>query len=134
VAYGRGEEQTASRRYFVGFGQHPGISGYMEQVSLAMSETIVSKVGNFLLGVGIGSLIGMLFAPNSGRETRDSLAQRARERSEYTKQRTTEVREGAQDLFERGKEVVTQKKKQIRAAVDAGRETYWREKSKAGTG
>lgn len=99
-----------------------------------MSETIVSKVGNFLLGVGIGSLIGMLFAPNSGRETRDSLAQWARERSEYTKQRTTEVREGAQDLFERGKEVVTQKKKQIRAAVDAGRETYWREKSKAGTG
>jgi gas vesicle protein len=99
-----------------------------------MSETIVSKVGNFLLGVGIGSLIGMLFAPNSGRETRDPLAQRARERSEYTKNGTAELGEGAQDLFERGKEVVTQKKKQIRAAVDAGRETYRREKSKPGTG
>jgi hypothetical protein len=37
----------------------------------------------------------------------------------------------AEDLVERGKRVVTQKKEQIAAAVDVGRETYQQEKSKA---
>jgi hypothetical protein len=121
VADGRGEEQTASRRYFVSFGQHPSISGYVEQVKLAMTETIVAKVGNFLVEAGIGSLVGILFAPNSGTETREFLAQKARGRGEYTRKRTVELREGAQDLFERGKEIVTQRKKQIAPSVDAGR-------------
>ena len=41
-----------------------------------------------------------------------------------------ELTERTEDLVQRGKEVVTQTKDQIAAAVDAGRETY-KEKSKA---
>lgn len=42
-----------------------------------------------------------------------------------------DLQERAEDVVERGKEVVTEKKEEIAAAVDMGRETYQREKSKA---
>ncbi len=96
-----------------------------------MAENIGSKVSYFLVGLGIGSLIGILFAPKSGEETREYLSQKANEGSEYTQKKVRELREYAEDLVEHGKEVLTEKKEQIRAAVNVGRETYKREKSKA---
>ena len=43
----------------------------------------VQGVAWFLAGLGVGALIGILYAPKSGRETREDLAQGAREGSEY---------------------------------------------------
>jgi gas vesicle protein len=96
-----------------------------------MAEETGSKVSYFLLGLGIGSLIAILLAPKSGEETREYLSQKIKERNEYAQKKARELRERAEDLVERGKEVVTQKKEQIAAAVDAGREAYQRETSKA---
>jgi gas vesicle protein len=96
-----------------------------------MAEQIGSKVGYFLLGLSIGSLIAILSAPKSGEETREYLSQKVKESNEYAQKKTRELRERAEDLVEHGKEVVTQKKEQIVAAVDAGREAYQRGKSKA---
>jgi gas vesicle protein len=96
-----------------------------------MAENIDSKVSYFLVGLGIGSLIGILLAPKSGEETREYLSQKAKEGSEYAQKKTRELRERAENSFKRGKEVLTQKKEQIAAAVDVGCETYRREKSKA---
>ena len=45
-----------------------------------MSERIDSKAAFFLVGLGIGSLIGVLFAPKSGEETRESLTQNSKGR------------------------------------------------------
>ncbi len=81
------------------------------------------------MGLGIGSLIGILFAPKSGEETRKNLSQKVTGGSESAQKKARELRERAEDLLERGKEVVTQKKEKI-AAVDVGREVYQREKSK----
>ena len=36
-----------------------------------------SKVSFFIVGMGIGALVGLLFAPKSGEETREYLAGRA---------------------------------------------------------
>jgi gas vesicle protein len=96
-----------------------------------MAERIDSKVNYLLLGLGIGALLGILFAPKSGEETREYLSQKAKEGSEYAQKKARELREGAEDLIERGKEALTETKEQITAAVDIGRETYKREKSKA---
>ena len=96
-----------------------------------MAENIDSKVSYFLVGLGIGSLIGILLAPKSGEETREYLSQKASEGSDYAQKKARELRERAEDLVERGKEVLTQKKGQIASAVDVRRETYRREKSKA---
>jgi gas vesicle protein len=96
-----------------------------------MAEKIISKASYFLMGVGIGSLIGILSAPKSGEETRQYLSQRAREESEYAQKKVRELRDRAEDLVEHGKEVVMQKKEQIATAVNVGRETYERERAKA---
>ena len=96
-----------------------------------MADNVGSKVSFFLVGMGIGALLGILFAPKSGEETQEYLTQKARERSEYVQKTARELRRRAEDLVERGKEVVTQKKEQIATAIDVGRETYQREKSKA---
>jgi gas vesicle protein len=94
-----------------------------------MAEKTDSKASYFLIGLGIGSLIGILFAPKSGEETREYLSQKAKGGSEYAQKKARELRGRAEDLVERGKEVLTEKKEQITAAVDVGRETYKREKS-----
>jgi gas vesicle protein len=96
-----------------------------------MAEKIVSSASYFLVGLGLGSLIGILFAPKSGEETREYVSQKAREGSEYAQKKARELRERAEDLVEHGKEVVMQKKQQIATAVDVGREAYQRERSKA---
>ena len=96
-----------------------------------MAENIGSKVSYFLVGLGIGALIGTLFAPKSGEETREFLAQKAEEGKEYAQKKARELRERAEDLVDRGKQVAVRQKESLSAAVDAGREAYQREKSKA---
>jgi len=96
-----------------------------------MAKNIVTNVNYFVVGLGIGSAIGILFAPKSGRETREYIAKKTREADEYTRKKARELRERAEDAFGRGKETITQAKGQLASAIDAGRDTYNREKSKA---
>jgi len=95
-----------------------------------MAENTGSKVSFFLVGLGIGAIVGILFAPKSGEETREFLAQKADEGREYAQRKAQELRERAEDLVERGKSVASRQKDTLSAAVDAGREAYMREKSK----
>jgi len=96
-----------------------------------MADNIGSKVSFFLVGLGIGALVGILFAPKSGEETREFLSQKADEGREYAQRKAKELRERAEDLVEQSKQVVARQKDSIGAAVDAGREAYQREKAKA---
>ncbi len=96
-----------------------------------MADNIGSKVSYFLVGLGIGAVVGILFAPKSGDETRELLAKKADEGRDYAQKKARELRERAEDLLERSKEVATRHKDSLSAAVEAGREAYQREKSKA---
>jgi len=96
-----------------------------------MSDNAGSKISFFLVGLGIGALVGILFAPKSGEETREYLSQKADEGREYAQRKAQELRERAEDLVERGKGVAARQKESISAAVDAGRDAYQREKAKA---
>src|ERR1700685_178382 len=89
-----------------------------------------SKVSYFLVGLGIGALVGILFAPKAGEETREFLSKKAEEGKEYAQRKARELRERAEDLVERGKQVASKQKDSLTAAVDAGRDAYQREKSK----
>jgi gas vesicle protein len=95
-----------------------------------MSENTGSKVSYFLVGLGVGTLLGILFAPKSGEETREYLADQADRGREYAQKRARELRERAEEMVERSKEILATQKEQIAAAVDAGKDTY-REKVKA---
>ena len=96
-----------------------------------MSDNAGSKISFFLVGLGIGALVGILFAPKSGEETREFLAKKADEGRDYAQRKAQELRERAEDLVERSKNAASRQKETISAAVDAGREAYQREKAKA---
>ncbi len=96
-----------------------------------MGDNAGSKVSYFLVGLGVGTLLGILFAPKSGEETREYLTQKADEGREYAQKKARELRERADDLLERGKDVAARQKESLTAAVEAGREAYQREKAKA---
>ena len=85
----------------------------------------------FLLGVGIGAAVGILYAPQSGNETLEILMAKAEEGREFVRKRTKEAREQAEQWAEKGKAAYNSQKDQIRSAVDAGRQAY-REKTAAG--
>jgi gas vesicle protein len=96
-----------------------------------MSDNVGSKVSFFLVGLGIGALVGILFAPKSGEETREFLSDKADEGREYAQRKAKELRERAEDLIERSKEIMSKQKDAISSAVELGKETYKREASKA---
>jgi gas vesicle protein len=84
----------------------------------------------FLTGVGIGALIGILFAPQSGRETREFISGRAEDGRDFLVKKSRELREQATDYVERGKGVLTQQRDHLAAAFDAGKQAYRAESQK----
>jgi gas vesicle protein len=92
-----------------------------------MPDNVGSKVTYFLVGLGVGALMGVLFAPKSGEDTRDFLAKRADDGREFAQKKARELRERADELIERGKDVATRKRDSLTAAVEAGREAFLRE-------
>ena len=77
----------------------------------------VGGFGWFLAGLGIGALVGVLYAPKSGKETRDDL-----------KAGALEAKDRANDLYEQGKQAASEyvdKSKQVASEyVDKGKEFY----------
>jgi gas vesicle protein len=82
----------------------------------------------FLTGIGIGAVVGLLYAPQSGSETREILMAKAEEGRDFLRKRAENAREHAETWAERGREVYNAQKDQVRSAVDAGRRAY-REKT-----
>jgi len=78
----------------------------------------------FLAGLGVGTALGVLYAPKSGSETRESLRSAAGEGREMMQERARRYREQAQQWAERGKDVLAQQKENLRSAFDAGRQAY----------
>ena len=80
-----------------------------------MADNVGSKVSYFLVGLGVGALMGVLFAPKSGEETRDYLSKRADDGREFAQKKARELRERADELIERGKDVASRKRESISA-------------------
>jgi gas vesicle protein len=96
-----------------------------------MSDNVGSKVSYFLVGLGVGALVGVLFAPKSGEETRQFLSDKADEGKDFAQKKARELRERADDLIERGKDVASRQKETITAAVEGARDAYRREAAKS---
>jgi gas vesicle protein len=89
-----------------------------------------SNFAFFVAGLGIGALLALLFAPKSGEETRDLIAQKATEGRDYVATRGKELRRQAEELVDKGKDLVNQQKDQLQAALEAGKQAYQEEKGK----
>jgi gas vesicle protein len=83
-----------------------------------------NAIGWFLAGLGLGALVGVLYAPRSGRETREAIRNSVDEGREFIANRGREVRENLGQWVERGKERVSREKDQISTAIEAGRQAY----------
>lgn len=83
-----------------------------------------NKLSYFFLGLGIGVAAGILFAPQSGEETRDLLKARADEGKDYLRRRGTDLRQSAEEIVDRGKDAIARQRDQVAAAVDAGKKAY----------
>jgi gas vesicle protein len=91
----------------------------------------------FLLGGLTGAALALLYAPRSGKETRDLLSERVRETAERGRElRDQAVGRGralvdeATQYVERQKQELENRKERFTAAVDAGRQAYREEKHK----
>jgi gas vesicle protein len=89
-----------------------------------MSDNDSSSIGWFLAGLGLGALVGVLYAPKSGRETRDTIRQSATEGRDYIAGRSQEFRGQVDTWVKKGKDAVGRSKDQISSAVEAGRQAY----------
>ncbi len=100
----------------------------------------------FVAGLGVGALVGILYAPKAGRETREDLMNGAREGTEYLRNRTRQAAEQVgslvdkgkehvgeyvdrgraqwEEFVERGKNLVAEQTGRVTAAVEAGRQAY----------
>ena len=92
----------------------------------------------FLLGGIAGAAVALLYAPRSGRETREMLGEKLREGAERGKELGNQAREKgraildeAGEYMDRGREVVDDRKGRLAAAFEAGRQAYRDEKEKA---
>jgi gas vesicle protein len=106
-----------------------------QEKKMAENEGGASGLGWFLAGLGIGTLIGVLYAPKAGKETREDLLNgaleakaKAEELVEQGKQKANEYVETGRQYVEQGKqkaaELVEEGKRQARESVDKGREYY----------
>jgi len=73
----------------------------------------------FILGAISGAAVALLYAPTSGRETREYLGDKARE-----------GRERANKAAERGREIINQGRETLTTAIDRGREAYQQARSR----
>jgi len=98
-----------------------------------MSDREGSRFGWFLAGLGLGAVVGVLYAPRSGSETREALRARAEEGRDYVRNRARDARDQASEWVDRGREAVNQQKDQFRAAYEAGRQAYQEATAESGT-
>jgi gas vesicle protein len=83
-----------------------------------------NKLSYFFLGLGLGVAAGVLFAPQSGEETRRMLKDKAEEGVGELKRRTADLQETAAEALERGKQNLQRRKDALTGAMEAGRQAY----------
>ena len=92
---------------------------------------------SFLLGALSGAALAILFAPRSGRETREILGEKLRETADRSRrlgeqalEKGREAAEDASGYLDRQRDALEKRRDRLAAAVEAGRQAYRDEKEK----
>lgn len=64
-----------------------------------------SRVVWFLAGAALGATVALLFAPQSGKETRELLGRKAEEGRKSLTESTQDIAERGRDLYDRGRKI-----------------------------
>jgi gas vesicle protein len=92
---------------------------------------------SFVLGALSGAVVAILFAPRSGRETREMIGEKLRETAERSRrlgeqaiEKTREMADDATGYLDRQRDALERRRDRLAAAVEAGRQAYREEKEK----
>ena len=118
------------------------------------SGSAAEKLTFLLIGAGIGATLALLFAPKSGRELREDIADVTKRGLDAAGEGARRVGDAANDYYETGRkrvgdlydtardkvsqgagsvsEVAGRQKDQISAAIEAGKQAYLEEKRRSG--
>jgi gas vesicle protein len=116
------------------------------RVFIMAEENKINSLAWFVAGLGVGALVGILYAPKRGSELREDLKNGAREGTEYLRARARQAAEQVgglvdkskeqvgeyvdrgraqwEEFVERGKSLVSEQTGRVSAAVEAGRQAY----------
>ena len=75
-----------------------------------------------IIGGLIGAALGILYAPKSGKETREEISHTAEELLKKTKTQYEELCKRIEQLADQEKELLVEKKEKIKKALEAGAE------------
>jgi gas vesicle protein len=95
----------------------PAVKNLLQRTDAMSHNKWSNKYTTFAVGIGVGALLALLFAPSSGEETRDYIS--------------SSVKKGVDDIASTGKrwtsrtqETVSDVKASVAGAVEAGQEAY----------
>ena len=78
----------------------------------------------FVAGASIGATLAILFAPQSGEETRRYLGQQARKGRERLSEAGRDAYDRGRDLFERGRDMADEAADMMEEGIDRARRTF----------
>jgi gas vesicle protein len=88
-------------------------------------------VKGLIVGGLIGAALGILYAPKSGKETREEIRNSAEELLEKAKKQYEEACKKIEKLTGREKELYAEKKERLKKALEAGVKAFQQEKTDA---
>jgi gas vesicle protein len=108
-----------------------------ENEVVSMQRTSTSEyLTSFMVGGLIGAGVALLFAPRSGRETRELIGDRVRDGAARGRELKAELAEAGREVVdqassfvERQRQSLQRQKDRVATAVDAGRDAYQEEKT-----
>ena len=89
-----------------------------------MSDRDGNSVLWFLAGLGVGAVVGVLYAPRSGSETRQVIRDKAEEGRDYVRSRAQDARNQASEWVDRGREALNQQREQFKACSRGDQRLY----------
>ncbi|MDE3166407.1 MAG: YtxH domain-containing protein [Acidobacteriota bacterium] len=81
------------------------MSDYREEKQVAEDQG-ASRIAWFLTGAALGATVALLYAPKSGRDTREYISKRAQQGRDAVETAGENIADTSREMFERGRKLV----------------------------
>src|SRR6185369_4972040 len=85
---------------------------------------------SFVAGAAIGAGLALLYAPKSGKEMRETIADLTEDAVDKIKEYAKDAQDKIKTVIEDGKETIVEKKSILASAIEAGKEAMQKEKER----